>query len=103
MSFDVAALPIHFLRPQALWLLCALPLIWWWFRRARQSTSDWVERIDPHLRPHVLEGGSRATRAAIWPWLLAWALAITALAGPGWQQVPLDGVTTGALFRRTQQ
>ena len=88
MNFDVSALPVHFLRPQALWLLCALPLLWWWLRRIKPPVDNWIERIDPHLRPHVLEGDGRAGRTVIWPWLLAWLLAIIALSGPAWRQLP---------------
>ena len=88
MTFGDWTLPLHFLRPHALWLLCLLPLLAWWSGRRRRPAEAWMERIDPHLRPHVLEGGGKARRVARWPWLLAWSLAIVALAGPAWRQLP---------------
>ena len=88
MTFGDWALPVHFLRPHALWLLFLLPLLAWWSGRRRRPAEAWMERIDPHLRPHVLEGSGKARRVARWPWLLAWTLAIVALAGPAWRQLP---------------
>ena len=61
-------LPLHLLRPHALWLLCALPLAWAWLRRRRRPDDAWQASIDPHLRPHVLETSSPRVRgAARWP------------------------------------
>ena len=87
MSLD--ALSLHFVRPEWLWLLLALPLAWLWMRRRNARVDVWKGRIDPHLRPHVLEGGGRGDhRETRWPWLLALALAVLALAGPAWRQQP---------------
>ncbi|MGY0505090.1 VWA domain-containing protein [Luteimonas sp. e5] len=80
----------HFMRPDALWLLLALPLLpawWWWRRRARGDVWDGV--IDAHLRPHVLVGAGAQQRAGMpWALLLGLALAVLALAGPSWRQTP---------------
>ena len=45
--------------------------------------------VDPHLLPHLLEpsGGARVRSAIVFV-LIAYALAILALAGPAWRQVP---------------
>ena len=76
---------LHWLRPQALWLLLAVPLIvllaW---ARSRQ-TRRWKDVVDAHLLPHLLVDGERRARG--WPWaaLLGWTLAVIALAGPSWR------------------
>ena len=87
-------LPLHLLRPHALWLLCALPLAWAWLRRRRRPDDAWQASIDPHLRPHVLETPSPRVRgAARWPLWLAWGLAVLALSGPAWRRSPQPGAT----------
>jgi len=89
MSFDVASLAsLHWLRPQWLWALLALPLLTWWWRVQHRQRSVWREVVDPHLLPHLLEGNPAArARGALWLGLLGAALAICALAGPSWQRV----------------
>jgi Ca-activated chloride channel family protein len=79
---------LHWLRPQWLWLLLALPLLGWWWRARDRQRSVWRDVVDPHLLPHLLEGhpGGRA-RGGLWLGLLGLALAICALAGPSWQRV----------------
>jgi Ca-activated chloride channel family protein len=78
---------LHFLRPQWLLALLALPLLAWWLRRRRLRQSAWRDAVDPHLLPHLLEGGPGArANGALWLGLLGAALAICALAGPSWQR-----------------
>lgn len=76
---------LHFARP--LWLLglFALPLLAWAARARARRRSAWRSAVDPHLLPHLLEGGSARAR---WPWLAlaVLALACMALAGPGWRR-----------------
>ncbi len=77
---------LHFQRPLWLWGLVVLPLlivVW----RLRQRRHDvWRDAIDPHLLPHLIEPARGR------PWLgavaavLAVALCLVALAGPGWRQ-----------------
>lgn len=79
---------LHFLRPEWLWLLLALPPLAWWLRRDAARTGPWPREVDAHLLPHLLapvrglRGGGRA-------WLVSplLALAIVALAGPSWSRV----------------
>lgn len=88
MSLDIASLQgLHFLRPQWLWALLALPLLGWWWHARRRRRSVWRDVVDPHLLPHLLQGkpGVRA-RGLLWLSLLGAALAVTALAGPSWQR-----------------
>ena len=76
---------IHFLRPWWLLALLVLPVLAWWWRRQARNRNPWREVVDVHLLPHLLEGVAEG-RARTWPrWLalLATALAIVALAGPG--------------------
>lgn len=79
----------HFLRP--LWFLAMLPLVvllWLWLR-AEQRGGSWQRVIDAPLLSHLLlQTGARQSR---WPMVLAVfiaLLAITALAGPAWTQLP---------------
>ena len=80
---------LHFLRPAWLWALLALPAIGWlWTRRLRRDDA-WRASVDAHLLPHLLEPTSNLrTRGTLVGALLACALAILALAGPSWRQVP---------------
>jgi Ca-activated chloride channel family protein len=88
MNLDFAILhDLHFLRPQWLYALLALPLIAWGWRKRRRQRSIWREVVDPHLLSHLLEGdaGIRA-RGTLWLGLLGAAIAVCALAGPSWQR-----------------
>lgn len=81
------SLPWHLLRPEWLWALLALPLLFvvWRVRRARANV--WRETVDAHLLPHLLDVGSdRRLRYAIWFAALGYVLAVLALAGPSWRQ-----------------
>ena len=80
---------LHFLRPTWLWALLALPVIaWLWLQRARRDNA-WRASVDAHLLPHLLEPASNVrTRTALVAVLAAYALAVLALAGPAWKQVP---------------
>ena len=76
---------LHFLRPWWLLALLVLPLLAWWWRSQAQRRNPWRDVVDAHLLPHLLEGAAE-DRARAWPrWLAlsAAALAIVALAGPG--------------------
>ena len=80
--------PLHFLRPEWLWALLALPALALWLRRTRDAGADWRRAVDPHLLPFLLEPG-RASRQR---WLgllavLAYVIATVALAGPAWRRI----------------
>lgn len=77
---------LAFFRPQWLWALAALPALAWWWRAQRQARSAWRGNVDPHLLPHLLEAGA-GTRGigGLAAALLAFALAVLALAGPSWR------------------
>lgn len=88
---NAIALWPHFLRPDWLWALTALPLLlaWWW--RRSDATAVWRRAVDPHLLPALLEGAPPRRRhlGALWL-LLAYSLAVCALAGPAWRQQPAE-------------
>ncbi|HZH42805.1 MAG TPA: VWA domain-containing protein [Lysobacter sp.] len=78
----------QFLRPQWLWALLGLPVLAWLWRRRARARSVWREAVDAHLLPHLLVAPRGARGAgAIFVALLAYALAVLALAGPSWRQV----------------
>lgn len=94
MNFDLPSLgfnalsTLHVLRPHWLWLLLALPLLAWWWRRRQVRQSVWRDVIDPHLLAHLLQGhaGVRG-QGALWLGMLCFSLVVCALAGPSWQRV----------------
>lgn len=82
---------LHFVRPQWLWALLALPLLALWLHHRRRQAA-WTRRVDPHLLPHLLAPGShRRGGGRLLLALSIAALSVLALAGPGWrhQQQPL--------------
>jgi len=81
---------IHFIRP--LWLI-ALPLaviLPWLWRHARRPSGDWERVCDPHLLRWLSHQEGNGTARAKMHWLAGAAvlLAVLALAGPSWQQLP---------------
>ncbi|MGN6514016.1 MAG: VWA domain-containing protein [Lysobacteraceae bacterium] len=86
MSWPLPFAP-HWLRPAWLFALLALPLLGWLWRRWRARRSAWQGLVDPRLLPHLLETrAGRRGRATLWLGLLAYALAVCALAGPSWRR-----------------
>lgn len=87
LSAGLAALhDLHFLRPQWLWALLALPLPAWLWWRARRAANVWRTAVDAHLLRHLLAGGGRRGWLGLAGLLLAGTLGVLALAGPSWQQ-----------------
>jgi len=85
---NLPGIPQHFARPDALWALAALPLIallWSWRRR---RGSVWRQNVDAHLLAHLLVAGGRQAWGSLVLLLGGWTLAVLALAGPGWRQLP---------------
>ncbi|WP_078119852.1 VWA domain-containing protein [Thiosocius teredinicola] len=79
----------HFLRPAWLGLLIPLAVLLWWMLRRQGDSEVWRRVVDPHLLSHLLVDGQGGRRR--WPLVLlafAWLLAVLALAGPVWQQLP---------------
>jgi Ca-activated chloride channel family protein len=79
----------HFLRPE--WLWGFLPLVGLLVSLAKHKATAqlWEAVCDAHLLPHVLVGTSGAKSNS--PLILVglgWTLALVALAGPVWSQLP---------------
>ncbi|MGD9020426.1 MAG: VWA domain-containing protein, partial [Lysobacterales bacterium] len=89
-------LPLHFIRPEWLWLTplaLLLPLMW---RRLRRPSGDWDRVCDTHLLRWLSVGSASARPSRAGPWLVgaAWLLAAIALAGPSWQKLPDSSFTS---------
>ena len=79
----------HFLRPLWLLALLLLPLLLWQWRRSRDAGNPWRAACDAHLLPHLLQSGAgKHGRAAPILFSIGYALAIVAMAGPAWRQLP---------------
>ncbi|MCP4010444.1 MAG: VWA domain-containing protein, partial [Proteobacteria bacterium] len=78
----------HFLRPQWLWLLPLVLVIWWLMRRQHDTLRGWRQSIAAHLLPFLLVNNSQAEQrvkpVSLLGWL--WLLGIVALSGPSWQR-----------------
>jgi Ca-activated chloride channel family protein len=81
----------HFLRPLWLAALLLLPLVVVLLGRTGRGEGAWDRVVAPALRPYVLDAPGKEGGRARWPrWLLlvGAALAVLALAGPAWRQLP---------------
>lgn len=80
---------LHFLRPEWLLAIPAWLALVAWTRRAAGGVTPWDRVCDPELAPHVLDGGApvRSWKLAALA-ALAGILAIVALAGPAWRELP---------------
>jgi Ca-activated chloride channel family protein len=79
---------LHFLRPQWLWALFAVPPLAWAWRWRHALRNPWRGVVDAHLLARLLEAESGSRLRLLAPLLgaLALAVALLALAGPSWQR-----------------
>jgi len=77
----------HFLQPEWLLALFALPVLLWLGMRGDGAQHELSKLVDPELLPHVTHGQPRSRRAASGLLALGWLLATLALAGPAWRRV----------------
>ena len=79
----------HFLRPEWLWGLLPLVGLLVFLAKRGANAHAWESVCDAHLLPHVLVGTTGAkSRSPIILLGLGWFLALVALAGPVWSQLP---------------
>ncbi|MEM9237719.1 MAG: VWA domain-containing protein [Verrucomicrobiota bacterium] len=77
----------HFLRPMALILLLPAVTVWWLWRRHADPLKGWRSQVEPELLDALSDqAGSKAR--AFWPLLIAWFIAVLAIAGPSWKPEP---------------
>jgi Ca-activated chloride channel family protein len=82
---------LHFLRPE--WFV-ALPIgawLLWQLLRGRGETGGWRNVVEAKLRRYVLLEPEvlRDNRLALVVALLAWFVAVVAMAGPAWERLPV--------------
>jgi Ca-activated chloride channel family protein len=78
---------LHFMHPEWLWLLLAIPAIWAVRLLKRQHKGSWERIIDKHLMPFVLSG--KEGSLGIIPLILlscGLLLGVLAMAGPAWEK-----------------
>jgi Ca-activated chloride channel family protein len=79
----------HFLRPEWLWGFLPLVGLLFFLARRKATAQLWESVCDAHLLPHVLVGTTGAKSSSPIILLgLGWTLALVALAGPVWSQLP---------------
>jgi len=79
----------HFLRPY--WLLALIPMLvlLWIYLKRYQVRGSWSAVCDPRLLPHILMGvEKRHSRWQVGLMGLVGCIAVMALAGPAWKQLP---------------
>ncbi|WP_342347379.1 VWA domain-containing protein [uncultured Nitrospira sp.] len=79
----------HFLRPEWLWGLFPLFGLFLLVAKRGRTAQIWESVCDTHLLPHLLVGTEGATHRMPLVLLgLGWTVAVCALAGPVWSQLP---------------
>ena len=77
----------HFLRPAILWLLVPAVIVWWLWRKHADPLRGWRSQVEPELLD-ALSGQSNSKPRAFLPLLMAWLIAVIAIAGPSWKPEP---------------
>jgi Ca-activated chloride channel homolog len=79
----------HFLQPDWLLLLAALPLLGWFALRRRPAQAALSRLVDAELLPYLLQGRARSRWLPVVLLAGGWTLGALALAGPSWSRVAL--------------
>jgi len=79
----------HFLRPELLWLLAPIALVYFLTRRREEDISAVGKMVAPHLRRHLLIGGSQRARfRPVHLVTVCTTLGTLGAAGPAWEHEP---------------
>ncbi len=90
--FPIVWSDFHFLRPQLLWLLLPVVILWVLSLLLMRQELRWKTIIAPHLRPYVIAKGSNRVKIIMHCLLLiGFSFAIGGLAGPTWKKIELPG------------
>jgi len=82
----------HFLRPQLLWLLAPVLLIFLLGMLSLRQEVKWKSIIAPHLRPYVIKQGSEHKKIFMYIlMMLGMVCGVIGLAGPAWKKVEVPG------------
>lgn len=82
----------HFLRPEFLWLLVVVAILFIVGFLSFRDEEKWKKMIAPHLRPYVIQKGSGSLRMLMHTLLsIFMAIACLGLAGPTWNEVEVPG------------
>ena len=79
---------VHLIRPLVLFAAPLVVLIWWLWWRAHDPLRGWRGVVDPDLLKAMTVNGSAGTRWRGAGTLLAWLMALLAVAGPTWRPEP---------------
>ncbi|BDD01910.1 VWA domain-containing protein [Persicobacter psychrovividus] len=83
---------LHFIRPEALWLLIPVLLFPMLYLIKSEKNDHWLKYIAPHLRMYVTDAGNlRGLFGARILLILGWVVAVLSLSGPSFQQVDKPG------------
>lgn len=81
----------HFIRPEWLWALVVLVVIWLLIGTLRSSTH-WESFIAKDKLEALRVTGGRYSQAWRWLLIVGWVIGTLAAAGPAWKQVPVPTV-----------
>ncbi|WP_020409459.1 vWA domain-containing protein [Hahella ganghwensis] len=77
----------HFLRPELLWFLPLVLVLWWVLRQKARRSNSWNQILPAEFLQALSTGQSgKQTSVLTWLWPTSLLLAILALAGPTWYQ-----------------
>lgn len=82
-------MPVHFMRPEWLWLLVPAVIVALLLWQQRGQRGSWQTVIAPELLQHLVGESSGSRSFNFLPViLLGWIMAAVAASGPSWQKIP---------------
>ena len=83
-------MPLHFIRPDWLWLLVPAILYLVWVLYSFKQYNPWKKVCDPHLLPALVQSSPyHSQRLFYFALFLFYVISIFALAGPAWKKISL--------------